>query len=76
MSKRTGQNSPLGTAQSSKMRQGSVVATERKAINLNEDYGDGNEKQRSELKIKNENSKNSELEAEKHNFLRADSPNF
>ena len=44
MSKHTGQNSPLGTAQSSKMRQGSVVATERKAINLNEDYGDGNEK--------------------------------
>ena len=40
------------------MRLGSVVTTDRKAINLNGDYIDTNEKQRAEMKIKNENSRN------------------
>ena len=46
------------------MRLGSVVTTDRKAIKLNEDYNDTHEKQRVEMKIKNENSRNSNAEAE------------
>lgn len=56
------------------MRLGSVVTTDRKAINLNGDYIDTNEKQRAEMKIKNENSRNSNAEVEQ--FIRVDSPNF
>ena len=76
MSKRSGKHSPLGSAISSKMRQGSVVATSRKAIDLNEDYNDNNEKQRNELKIRNDDNIIEEVEAEKGNFFRAESPNF
>lgn len=45
-------------------------------MDLNEDYNGNNEKQRNELKIRNDDNIIEEVEADKGNFFRSESPNF